>query len=132
MVSSRSVYVSPTNNVSKSAAWAQNATSIVPPKRSLSPTINNSVDSSYVDSKPIEVSLAELRNVRRNMKKQRLNGNGRNKDSSIITNSTKKKAFNSEASRMSSNVGLTDEQIWINHQVEHLFKVRRNKNWYFI
>tara|TARA_B110000285_G_C15018255_1_gene560174 strand:+ start:481 stop:681 length:201 start_codon:yes stop_codon:yes gene_type:complete len=33
---------------------------------------------------------------------------------------------------MSANVGLSDEQIWINQHVEHLFKVRRNKNWYFI
>jgi hypothetical protein len=69
------------------------------------------------------------------MKKQRLNHN-RNKGESTLTNSTgKKKAYNSynpHASQQSSSVGMSEEQIWINAQVEHLFKVRRNKNWFFI
>jgi hypothetical protein len=46
---------------------------MIAPKRSLSPSIKQSIDSSKVplEHKPIEVSLAELRNVRRTMKKQR-------------------------------------------------------------
>ena len=64
------------------------------------------------------------------MKKQRLN---RNNGESTLTNSTgKKKPFNAHGSQISSTVNMSEEQIWINASVEHLFKVRRNKNWYFI
>jgi hypothetical protein len=59
-------------NISKSAIFGQGAMQISSKKRSLSPSPRKSIDSSYVgnpvDSQPIEVSLAELRNVRRNLK----------------------------------------------------------------
>lgn len=81
------------------------------------------------ENKPIEVSLAELKNLRRNLKKHR-ETKGKNKIDSQIY-STRKRNFNADVSKMSS-VGLSEDQIWINQHVEHLFKERRNKNWYFI